>query len=125
MALTLRFVPYADIESLETDGKINHLLSIVKEKNIVLMEGRLKPEEETVLIQRTMEEISKKFKGVELCTIYPEDKNLAFFKKMKKNFASMILGNREGLTIIGPASVIKEIRRDPNKIQLFTVNVRK
>ncbi|MFH1592982.1 MAG: DUF2073 domain-containing protein [Candidatus Woesearchaeota archaeon] len=125
MALTLRFVPYADIESLEIEEKLDHLLSIVKDKNIVIMEGRLKPEEEAALIQRTMQEISRKFKGVELCTIFPEDKTLAFFKKMKKNFASMILGNREGLTIIGPATVIKEIRRDPNKIQLFTVNVRR
>jgi len=123
--LTLRFVPYSDIEVMNSEDKITHLLSIVKEKNIVLMEGRLKPEEEAALIHRTMETISKKFKGVELCTIYPEDKNLDFFRKMKKNFASLILGDREGLTIVGPASIIKEIRRDPNKIQLFTVNVRK
>ena len=123
--LTLRFVPYTDIEILDSNEKINHLLNIVRDKNIVLMEGRLKPEEETALIHRTMENISKKFKGIELCTIFPEDKNLDFFRKIKMNFASMILGDREGLTIIGPASVIKEIRRDPNKIQLFTVNVRK
>ncbi|MEK6922193.1 MAG: DUF2073 domain-containing protein [Nanoarchaeota archaeon] len=125
MGLTLRFVPYTDLESLEIEAKITHLLDIVKDKSIVLMEGRLKPEEEAALIQRTMQEINKKFRGVELCTIFPEDKNLAFFKKFKKNFASMILGNREGLTIIGPASVIKEIRRDPNKIQLFTVSTRR
>ncbi|MEK6826523.1 MAG: DUF2073 domain-containing protein, partial [Nanoarchaeota archaeon] len=125
MGLTLRFVPYTDLESLEIEAKITHLLDIVKDKSIVLMEGRLKPEEEAALIQRTIQEINKKFRGVELCTIFPEDKNLAFFKKFKKNFASMILGNREGLTIIGPASVIKEIRRDPNKIQLFTVSTRR
>jgi len=125
MGLTLRFVPYGDMESLDTDGRINKLLGIVKQKNIVLMEGRLKPEEETHLIQRTMEQVDKKFKGIELCTIYPEDRNLALFKKLKKSFTSMLLGAREGLTIIGPATVIKEIRRDPNKIQLFTVNVRK
>lgn len=125
MGLTLRFVPYGDIENLDRDGRINKLLDIVKQKNIVLMEGRLKPEEETHLIQRTMEQVNKKFKGIELCTIYPEDRNLALFKKLRKSFTSMLLGAREGLTIIGPATVIKEIRRDPNKIQLFTVSVRK
>ena len=123
--LTLQFVPYADMESLDTDRRINKLLGIVKSKSIVLMEGRLKPEEETKLIEQTMKEINKHFKGIELCTLYPEDKNLDLFKKVKKNFTSFLLGDREGLTIIGPATVIKEIRRDPNKIQLFTVDVKK
>lgn len=125
MALTLQFVPYADIESLGSENRIDRLLDIVKNKNIVLMEGRLKPEEETMLIQKTMEAIDKEFKGIELCTIFPEDKNLAVFRKLRKNFTSFLLGDREGLTIIGPASVVKEIRRDPNKIQLFTVDVKR
>src|SRR3989344_619155 len=125
MALTLQFVPYVDIESLSSESRLTKLLGIVKNKSVVLMEGRLKPEEETMLIERTMKEINKTFKGIELCTIFPEDKNLDLFKKLKKNFASMILGDREGITIIGPATVIKEIRRDPNKIQLFTFDLKK
>ena len=125
MALTLQFVPYADMESLQTEERIKKILDIVKDSSVVLMEGRLKPEEETKLIQNTMEEIDKKFKGVELCTIYPESRNLDLFKKLRRNFTSMLLGNREGITIIGPATVIKEIRRDPNKIQLFTFNIKK
>jgi len=125
MTLTLQFVPYTDIESLDTTERINKLLDIVKGKNVVLMEGRLKPEEESKLIQTTMKEISKSFKGIELCTIYPEDKNLDLFKKLKRNFTSFILGDREGITIIGPATVVKEIRRDPNKIQLFTFDLKK
>lgn len=125
MGLTLQFVPYGDIEVLDSDGRINKLLGIVKNKNIVLMEGRLRPEEETLLIQKTMEAIDKQFKGVELCTIFPEDRNLAVFRKIRKNFTSFLLGDREGLTIIGPADVVKEIRRDPNKIQLFTIDVKR
>lgn len=125
MALTLQFVPYNDIESLDSGERINKILGIVKNKSVVLMEGTIKPEEETKLIKKTMEEINKSFKGIELCTIYPEEKNLDLFKKLKKNFTSMILGDREGLTIIGPASVVKEIRRDPYRIQLFTFDLKK
>ena len=125
MALTLQFVPYVDIESLGSDARLTKLLGIVKNNSVVLMEGRLKPEEETLLIERTMKEINKSFRGIELCTIFPEDKNLDLFRKLKKNFASMILGDREGITIIGPATVIKEIRRDPNRIRLFTFDVKK
>ena len=125
MRLTLQFVPYADIQSLDTGVRISKILGIVKNKSVVLMEGRLKPEEETKLIKKTMEEINRSFRGIELCTIYPEEKNVDVFKKLKKNFTSMILGDREGITIIGPASIVREIRRDPNKIHLFTFDLKK
>ena len=125
MGLTLQFIPYAEIESLSSLGRIKKLLTAVKEEKIVLLEGRLKKEEETELIKTTMEEINAEFKGIELAVIYPEAQNLAFFRKMRQNFINMILGDRQGLTIIGPASVVKEIKRDPNKIQLFTTDTKK
>lgn len=119
--LTLQFIPYSEIEPLDTEKRIHKLLSIVKENKIVLMQGRLEVEEENVLIERTMEEINNTgFKGVEICTIYPESKNARFFEKIKKEIAKVLLGNREGLTIIGPATIIKEIKKDPGKIQLLT-----
>ena len=31
-----------------------------------------------------------------------------------------VLGNKQGLTVIGPASVVKKIKKDPNKIELLT-----
>lgn len=125
MGLTLQFVPYAEIESLSSLGRIKKLLNAVKEDKIVLLEGRLKKEEETELIKTTMEEINSEFKGIELAVIYPEAQNLAFFRKMRQNFLNMLLGDRQGLTILGPASVVKEIKRDPNRIQLFTQDTKK
>ena len=85
MTLTLQFLPYDEIESLDTGERIGKILGIVKNKSVVLMEGRLKPEEETKLIKKTMEDINKNFKGIELCTIFPEEKNVDLFKKLKKN----------------------------------------
>ena len=118
--LTLQYVPYTEMEVLSSEEKIDHLLDIVRGQSIVLMQGRLKPTEETKLIQRTMETIDKEFKGIEICTIYPEDKSIQALKKVKKEFIKLMMGNREGITIIGPATVIKEIKKDPNKIQLLT-----
>lgn len=120
--LTLQFVQYSDIERMTTSQKIKHLLSIVQEGKIVLMQGRLKPEEETSLIQETMSRIRKEFKGIQLCTLYPEETNSHMLGKIRKELAKVLVGNREGITIIGPDSVIKEIRRDPSKIQLFTAS---
>jgi len=60
--ITLQFVPYGDIEFMNSEDRVKHLLNIVKGNKIVLMQGRLKPEEETKLIQRTMEQITRVFK---------------------------------------------------------------
>lgn len=118
--LTLQFVPYGDIEDLNSQQRINKLLNIVKQDKIVLMQGRLRPEEETLLIQQTMEKIQDNFKGVEICTIFPEEKDLQFLRRFKKEMIKVLVGNRDGITIVGPASIIKEIKRDINNIQLLT-----
>jgi len=118
--LTLQFVPYSEIEYISSVGRIRKLLNIAKENRIVLLEGRLRKEEETELIKATMEEINKDFKGIELSVIYPNKKESDLFKRLKRNFVNMLLGDRQGLTIIGPASVVREIKKDPDKIQLLT-----
>ena len=70
--VTFQFIPYQEIEHLTSVKRVNRLLNIVKEEKIVIMEGRLTKEEEADLIEITMEEISPKFKGIELSVIYPD-----------------------------------------------------
>ncbi|MBI2668890.1 DUF2073 domain-containing protein [Candidatus Woesearchaeota archaeon] len=118
--VTFQFVPYHEIEKLTSAKRINKLLNIVKEDKIVVMEGRLTKEEEADLIEITMEEITPKFKGIELSIIYPERSRLDSMQRMRGLFANLLLGNRQGLTIIGPASIVKRIQKDPDKIELFT-----
>ncbi len=118
--LTLQFIPYSEIEGLGSARRVHKLLDIVKQNKIVLMQGRLKKEEETDLIQITMNEISRKFKGIELAVINPQKKFDNPFINMKQGVLSALLGDRAGFTIIGPASIVKEIKKDPDKIELFT-----
>ncbi len=119
--LTLQFIPYSEIDGLTSDQRIKKLLDIVREQKIVLLQGRLKPEEEIQLIQKTVEKIKGKFKGIELCTVYPSSKkDKLLLQKLKTLLTRLLLGDEGGITIIGPASIIKEIKRDPEKIQLLT-----
>ncbi|MBI2142888.1 DUF2073 domain-containing protein [Candidatus Woesearchaeota archaeon] len=118
--LTLQFVPYEEIEGLGSNERIKKLLGLVKDERIVVLEGRLRKEEEAELIRKTMEEISERFKGIELSVIYPDKRKGTLGKTIKSGIADVLLGQRQGLTVLGPASLIKEIRKDPNKIQLFT-----
>lgn len=120
MTLTLQFIPYSEIEHLNSSKRITKLLSLVKTDKIILLEGRLKSEEEAELIRKTMEEIDSKFTGIELSVVYPESKNSAFGAKIKQAFLDVVLGDRRGMTIIGPANIVEEIKQDPDKIQLFT-----
>ena len=116
--LTLQFVPYSEINHLTSIGRIRKLLNLAKENKIVLLEGRLEKEEETELIKTTMEEINKDFKGIELAVINTSSGDDPF-SKLKSSFASALLGNKQGFTIIGPAKIIKNIKRDPNKLQIL------
>ncbi|MBS3147056.1 DUF2073 domain-containing protein [Candidatus Woesearchaeota archaeon] len=120
--LTLQYIPNNEIENLNSENKIRKLLSLVKEDKILLIEGRLTSSEEARLIESTMEQISKSFKGIEICTVYPQKKReVQFFDKLRKEVLN-ILGYRQGITIIGPATIIKDIKRDPTKIELLTRN---
>ena len=123
--VTFQFIPYQDMENLTSAKRVNKLLNIVKEDNIVIMEGRLRKEEEADLIEITMEEISPKFKGIELSVIYPNKENQDAFQRLRDTFVNMLLGDRIGLTIIGPASLVKKIEKNPDKIELFTQEMRK
>lgn len=118
--LTLQFVPYIDIAALNSEQRLKKLLDIVKEDKIILLEGRLKEQEEGELIKKTMESIDEKFTGIELGVVYPEGKDKGFYKTIQRFLVKVLLGDRVGFTIIGPANIIKEIKKDPDKIQLFT-----
>ncbi len=124
--LTLRFIPRTEIEGLSTNEKIKLLVDIVKEDKIILLEGKLKKTEEADLIKKVMEEISTRFRGIEIAELTPgPKKEIAFFAKLKEELINLLLRDRQGLTIIGPATVIKEIKKDPNKIELLTKEPKK
>ncbi len=120
MALTLQFIPHNQISDLGSARRVKKLIDIVKQDKIVLLEGRLKKEEEKDLIEITMEEINDKFKGIELAVINPEAKDAALLTKIRLGLMNTLLGERMGFTIIGPASIVKEIKQNPNKIELLT-----
>jgi hypothetical protein len=123
--VTLQIVPYSEIEGLTSVGRIRKLLNIAKENKIALLQGRLKKEEETELIKATMEEINKDFKGVELAVLDPAAEKAVGIGAIRKGFLNMLLGDRQGLTVIGPASVVKQIKKDPTKIELLTREISK
>jgi hypothetical protein len=122
--VSLQYIPYTEIEGIPSEKRIDKLLDLAKKNKIVVMQGRLRPVEETALIQKTMESVNKTFKGIEHCVIYPHTTDNRLFNKLRHMLVSLLAGRIEGMTIIGPATVIKEIKRNPDKIELILHNKR-
>jgi len=119
--LVLQFVTFSELEHLETKGRIKKLLDLILDGKIIVLQGRLDPEEEARLIEDTMVLVGriKGFKGVELAVIEPNNNNISVASKIRYGLAKALVRGSGSLTIIGPASIVKEIRRDPKKIELM------
>ena len=121
--LTIQFIPYNEIDSMKSGERIKKLLRIVLENKIIVLQGKLKPEEEARLIEDTMAMIGhlKGFKGVELAVLSPKSKN-SMLSDVKSGVSKFLVGDRESITLIGPATMIREIKKDPSKIELMLKN---
>jgi hypothetical protein len=118
---SLQFLPFNEIRSLNSSERIKKILDIILGNNILIIQGRLLPEEETRLIEDTMAMIKhvKSFRGIELAVISGDNKT-NILQKARQNIANAISGADLGaLTIIGPATVVKEIKKNPRKIELL------
>jgi hypothetical protein len=122
--LSFQFIPYTEIERLPSERRIQRILSVVKDDKIAILEGRLTKDEEAGLIQSTMQDINDSFKGIELAVSTPKRKAQdQWTDKVKQTMIDLLLGDRTGFTIIGPATIIKEIKKNPDKIELLTKNL--
>lgn len=119
--LSLQVIPFSEVQDLTIAQRVKKILDLVLGNKIVILHGRLRPEEEVRLIEDTMALVDhvKGFKGIELAVIEPDLRDKSFFVKMKYGMARKLVGDNSSLTVIGPATIIKEIKRDPKKIELL------
>jgi hypothetical protein len=118
---SIQFLPFSEIKSLNSDERIKKILEIILDNNILILQGRLTASEEARLIGDTMAMIGhiKNFKGIELAVISGNSKE-GFFGKMGKGIANILAGGDfSAITVIGPASIVKEMKRNPKKIELL------
>jgi hypothetical protein len=119
---SIQFLPYSDIKKLDSDERIRKILNIVLGNNILIVQGKLRVEEETRLIGDTMAMIGhvRDFRGIELAVISGNVDSEGIYSKFKKGLANALSGgDLSAITIIGPATIVKEIKRNPKKIELL------
>ena len=120
--LSLQFVPLSEIKDWDSDERVRKILSFVLDNQIVIIQGKLRAEEEARLIGDTMAMIGHipNFKGIELAVI-GENKNNEekIHRRVTNSLVKMLVGDSTSLTVIGSASIVKEIKRNPKKIELL------
>jgi uncharacterized protein len=95
--------------------KIRLILDRAREGTIVILESGLSPEEQSSLIEMTMQEILPDgFSGIEIES-YPSK------QKSGGIFSRLVRGDEDyrRLTVIGPANQLKMIRRDRDLISAW------
>jgi len=119
--LTIHFMPYSEIVNEDAIGRIKKIMGLVLAQKIIILQGRLHPDEEARLIENSMTLIGniKDFQGIEIAAISGENENRGLFNKVRHNIAKILVGEQDAITIIGPASVVKDITRDPKKLELM------
>ena len=131
--LVFHYIPFQRIVQLNTHNRIDFLMSLVRDNRILVIEGRLNPQEEGLLIQESMRHIDatgKRFSGIEIGVLHePYRETYSKMRAFKKKVAVWLLKNKkesmiaQGITIIGPARIIKEMKQSPEILEMHFQNI--
>lgn len=116
--LKIKFVPY---EKYRKDG-LRSIMKDLRNETIVLIDAKLPAEEEAMIIEETMKKINgnhTSFTGIELSSI-DMDKAAGNMDKLKGMLIQTIIGKKRGMTIIGPARIVRKIDKNPEELLLYT-----
>ena len=108
--ISVNLVSRQKLENLTPDEKLNFILKEVRNGKILVLENGLTSIEQTNLIENTMKEIKQDtFIGIEMQGYNPD----------KPSFIQKFLGKiqKPRMTVIGPAHLLKTIRKDSSMIQ--------
>ncbi len=118
--LKIKFVPYEKYKK----GGIKALMKDLRQETIVLIDAKLPAEEEAKIIEETMKRInsnSNSFIGIELSSIdFTNNKNANSLDWIKNVLIQTIIGKKRGMTIIGPAKIVRRIDKNPQELLLYT-----
>ena len=109
-SLKMDFLSSDALKNRSSMEKIAMIVDKVKNGDLLVMEGGLTPNEEAELIETTMREIDvENFLGIDIYTL--EKDQSTFFGLSKRKTV--------GITIIGPANVMKTVKRKSNFLSMI------
>lgn len=109
-------------------NRISFILNRVKNGSILVTDAVLHPSEEMDLIKETMRRVDDGFPGIEVCSLKKQTKGVELFserlfdqvERVQKIFGmNPRSGLRTGITLIGPAKIIKRIKKNPDSFSVL------
>jgi len=114
-----KFFTLDHINDMNKKKRIDYLFSLVKTGNVVVINGKLNPEDEFELTKKALEKTDKNFSGIEIASLENGKKEEeSIIEKIKSKIIDFLVKEKSGITIIGPSKKIKEIKQDPSKLEL-------
>ncbi|MDD2678300.1 MAG: DUF2073 domain-containing protein [Candidatus Nanoarchaeia archaeon] len=117
LKVDLEFIPFEILKNMDLSQQVKFIIKKTKEGKILIFDSQLNPKEEAKLISETMKHIDKKFSGIEICSLHSE-KTGTLIEKAKSFIFKGLTGKMRGTSIVGPAKIIKQIKRDPESISI-------
>jgi len=115
--LTLQYLPYTQVRAMNSHDRIELVLSLLRTNRIIIIDGRLSSKDEAALIRETMSRISEDFRGMEFGVLH-DNKRKGLFSRVKHSLSDTLTRSSNGLTIIGPASILSEMRQYQDNVVL-------
>ena len=136
MKLEMEFISSKAFAEKSMGERVKFILSNVKKNRLIVIDGILKPEEELKLVEETMKHVDDKFSGIEICSLrkelkgykavfqkfidsIPKERILQLIKKLTKKDLKITPDLKDGLTFIGPSSIIKKIKRREDSFKIL------
>ncbi|MBI5229013.1 DUF2073 domain-containing protein [Candidatus Micrarchaeota archaeon] len=116
MAIQIELIPSTVFSGKEQDEKVRFILNMVRRDKILVLEATLSPVEEKLLIEKTMDHVTKDFPGIEIASFGEEAVDL------KSKLVRFLGGRMSGFTVVGPSNLVKEVKRDPDKLSLWAAH---
>lgn len=126
--LKLDFVSSSVLEGKPEKKRIRFILNKVKDGSILVTDAVFNPQEEMNIIKETMRKVDDGFPGIEVCSLKKEVRGVQFMaerfsdqKERIQKFFRLAPKSRlkTGITLIGPAKIIKKIKKNPNSFSVF------
>ncbi len=117
--LIVNFIPCEKFNSMPLNKKINLILSLIEKSEVIITEGEIGADAQLELIEAVMQKVNSQFHGIEIFTLAKKAEyyqRYGNFRKLKKFLITLLGGRESGLTVIGPAELIQQIKKNPEKI---------
>jgi hypothetical protein len=114
----VKIFSYEMMKNIPSPARISKILDAVLAGAVVMLEGRISREEETELITSALQNVSGKFSGIEIAFL-DNKKSSSFGEKLRQSIIKILAKDRIGITVVGPSKIIKDIKMDPDKLEIL------